>query len=99
MRKIEQEMVAAVRARRPWRSGNTEVVIYGDDGLAVSLHGHIIYKEVEGRFERSKFFNLQGWNTVTTRSRLRALGIAVSTKQGRAMLGADYITEDNWYAF
>lgn len=97
MRKIEREMVAAVRARRPWAKDNTQVVIQGDNGLAVLLHGSVIYKEVQGRFVRSAFFNLHGWNTATTRSRLRALGVPVHTKNGRAMLGDDYITEDNWY--
>lgn len=94
MRKIEEEMVAAVRARRPWAKDNTEVRAWSDGEVVVLLHGSAIYKEFKGRRQ----FNLQGWNTTTTRSRLRALGVPVSTKQGRAMLGADYITEDNWYA-
>lgn len=94
MRKIEAEMVQALRARRDWHKDNTRVEEWR--GVwRVLLHGHCIYKC--GPNGERPLFTLAGWNTATTRSRLRALGVAVSTKGGRAMLRDQIITDDNWY--
>ena len=94
MRKIEQAMCAAVKARRNWSSGNTQVIVSLDRvHVEVYLHGNIIYTESSG----VKCFTLAGWNTPTTRSRLRALGVNVSTKNYVPMYKGAVINENKWY--
>lgn len=73
MRQIEKAMVAAVEARFNWRCSNTEVKVEGNN-VKVYLHGNQIYKK-HGRVASS--FTLAGWNSNTTRSRIRALGVSV----------------------
>lgn len=71
-------MLAAIKARKNWKNGNTEV--YFSDGTSkchVCLHGHCIYRKSD---EGWAWFTLAGWNTMTTRSRLRALGLDIRTK-------------------
>ena len=73
MRQIEKAMVAAVKARFNWRCSNTEVK--AENGIVkVYLHGNLIYKE---NIAGVASFTLAGWNSNTTRSRLRALGVGV----------------------
>lgn len=72
MRQIERAMRAAVEARFYWRCSNTEVKVEGDN-VKVYLHGNQIY-EKSGKYAA---FTLAGWNSNTTRSRLRALGVGV----------------------
>lgn len=69
MRKIEKDMIAAIKSNRNWKCKNTEVFA-SDSGPQVYLHGHLIAK-----FQRdnSVIMSLCGWNTVTTRSRLNAI--------------------------
>ena len=77
MRKIEQEMVTAIRARRNWKSGNTEVLhdpVLGGCEVEVRLRGNLIAKryyrgDAPGQWQ----ITLAGRNTPTTRSRLTAL--------------------------
>ncbi len=74
MRKIERQMIAAIRAKKAWKSGNTEVVVIplGDLPLIeVRLHGNKI-AEFLLRHDTLNM-TLAGWPTVTTRSRLNAL--------------------------
>ena len=48
MRQIEKQMLAALKERRNWRSGNTEVSvrtdIYGCNHIEVRLHDNLIFK-------------------------------------------------------
>lgn len=70
MHKIEQAMIRAVsseRTRMP--SGNTQVRKEGDF-LSVYLHGNCIARQMD---DGTWMFNLCGWNTPTTRSRINAL--------------------------
>lgn len=69
MRKIEKEMIAAIRAGADRKLGNTEVRNEGGFS-SVYLHGSLIAREMA---DKSWKFNLCGWNTPTTRSRLNAL--------------------------
>lgn len=73
MRKIERAMVAAIKAGKNRKDGNTEVVHFAyegvPDGCHVYLHGHRIAE----RHNNTWRFSLAGWNTPTTRSRLSAL--------------------------
>ena len=77
MRKIEKQMVHAVRCANNWKQDNTCVMSYeyGEHVLStVLLHGNAIFT----RYHREDGgetieFSLCGWPSVTTRSRLNAL--------------------------
>jgi len=77
MKKIEEKMLAAVIARRNYKNTNTEVIALTDGSVFVQLYDTIIYANVNGK----EFFSDGGWNTVTTSSRLRALGANYSTNE------------------
>ncbi len=70
MRKIEEQMIAAVRNRKPMRSSNTSVEVEPGEVL-VRLHGHLI-----ARFDEKAgtvALNAHGYRTATTKSRLNAI--------------------------
>ena len=73
-------MRACLRCGRNWTGKDTSVRHETDEfGIRwsyVRLHGNLIYREHNG----VKEFNLCGWNTPTTRSRLNALGVGVSQR-------------------
>ena len=71
MRKIEEAMCAAVKARTNWASGNTTVKNAGNGLMFVYLFDNLI-ATISGTVGS---FTLAGWNTKATRSRLRALGV------------------------
>lgn len=102
MRKIEEKMLWAVRSWRNMKEGNTQVVVKkaenGGKELTVYLHGNAIfeaYQNLDGCYERR--FTLAGWNTPTTRSRLRALGIAISQVNWTPMVYGQEISSHKWY--
>lgn len=70
MRKIEENMIAAVAMRRDWSSGNTSVRVNHKNEVEVRLHGNLICRITKGK----RVFSSCGWATSTTRSRLNALG-------------------------
>lgn len=82
MRKIEENMRHAVQHQRNWRQANTSVS-YNDSTQesTVYLHGHVIatYWHKSGELDVNKPV-LARWPTPTTKSRLRALGADVYTK-------------------
>jgi len=109
MRKIEQEMVTAIRAGRNWKSGNTEVLhdpVIGGCEVEVWLHGNLIAKryyrgDAPGQWQ----ITLAGWNTNTTRSRLNALMYVIAphmgqvhTRKGRAYLAQRPMGGNEWMA-
>lgn len=72
MRKIEQEMLRAIAKRRNWKKSNTrvnivnnwaEVFLFGNKIAQIDLDSGVIYA------------THCGWPTVTTKSRLCALGV------------------------
>ena len=68
MRKIEQQMCAAIKADKNWSSGNTQVVT--NDGVStVYLHGNKIAMVDDTTMT---IFD-GGWQSNTTKSRLNAL--------------------------
>ena len=69
MRKIEEEMLRAIRYRKDWKQGNTSVHAT-DTHVAVYLHGNLIARHYY--FEYLELFD-GGWSTVTTKSRLNAI--------------------------
>ena len=94
MRQIEKEMLAAVRGRKNWGSGNTRVDVV-NNVVRVYLHGNHIYSDNMG----CKSFSLAGWLSNTTISRLRALGVDVYRKDYRPMYEGREIDSAKWYNF
>lgn len=81
MRKIEEKMLEAVRSKKNFTNDNTFVEY--DKVKAISsvyLHGNWIYSLYHETGE--EFFSLARWETATTKSRLRALGIPILTVTG-----------------
>ena len=69
MRKIEQQMVNAIRDNRHWQSGNTEVIADHDGASRVYLHDNHIATITE----TDVTIYDGGWRSVTTKSRLNSL--------------------------
>ena len=77
MRQIEKQMLHAVINRNNWKKDNTEVVNEGGV-ISVYLHGNKIFALTS----IGAMYSFAGWDTVTTRSRLRALGLPIVSKDG-----------------
>lgn len=77
MRKIEQDMVNAIRNNEDFRSSNTEVTHEGNI-VKVYLHGNLIY--AKNKRNGKVMFSSCGWNSNTTKSRLNALGANIKQK-------------------
>ena len=78
-RKIEDQMIAAIRAGRAANLGDTSVRQHGEGHSAVYLHNNLI-AEI-GHPVRGTRWTLAGWNTPTTRSRINALARAFNWKR------------------
>lgn len=93
MRKTEDRMIRAIRTCRQWRGKNTSVLDTGGLGWGVYLHGHCIAwgPWIEGEVEVFGA-SLCGWDTVTTRSRLYALGVDV----WKLRLEEGFITQEQY---
>lgn len=87
MRKIEQTMLNALNLKKDLMTGNTRVFYMDNTGnpngdrSAVYLHNNHIadYWHVSGELEIN-LHTLKEWPSNTTKSRLRALGANVTTK-------------------
>lgn len=82
MSEIERKMLYAVRGCKNFKGANTEVKSFFTEMTEqgeytrvseVYLHGNLIYTFIEDKGQVYEVFTLAGWNTNTTRSRLRAL--------------------------
>ncbi len=83
MRKIEQLMNQAIHAQKRWALQNTIVSPIDDTNMAVYLHGHeIAIVNTYNGFTMTNIDTLRRYPTNTTKSRLRALGVNVSTRKG-----------------
>ena len=74
MCKIEQQMINAIKSETDWKSGNTKVVNFFNDGdkcvvSSVFLHGNKIAEVTD--HDMTIFDG--GWQSNTTKSRLNAL--------------------------
>ena len=69
MRKIESQMIAAIKNNQDWKSANTEVVSQQNGVSLVYLHDN---KIAEIGDDYLQIFD-GGWQTTTTKSRLNAL--------------------------
>ena len=74
MRVIEKKMLQALAQGKTWQLNNTYVC-----GNSISLSGHHIADMVNGECVVNRE-TLRRWPSVTTKSRLRALGANVYTK-------------------
>ena len=84
MRKIEQSMIHAIKTRTTWHGSNTSVSIHSVNGQPVPnifLHGNHI-ASVDNGVVRVNAETLAKWPSATTKSRLRALGANVTTRNG-----------------
>jgi hypothetical protein len=82
MRKITRDIAAAFNAQKSMtRSGNGAT---STDGAAIFLHGN---KIVERR-EDGIYVTLAGWNTTTTRERLKPFA-SVHSSKGQAFLNGE----------
>lgn len=96
MRKIEEQMIAAIKAGKNWYKDNTQVSVAArEDGATITsvyLHGNLIAQTgVDGGHHWG--FCFCGWNTPTTRSRINAIikgcivpYVWVSTMKGQPLL-------------
>lgn len=83
MRKIEQLMNNAIHSQKRWALQNTIVSPIDDVNVAVYLHGHeIAIVNTHNGFTMTNIDTLRRYPTNTTKSRLRALGVSVSTRKG-----------------
>jgi hypothetical protein len=84
MRKIEEQMLEAIHTGSDWSKDNTDVVhLDMFNSVGIYLHGHHIatYKTLT-KVMTANLKTLAEWPTVTTKSRLRALGVNVATRKG-----------------
>lgn len=102
MRKIELQMIEAIRAQRAFKLDNTEVTVHTrEDGVRVTtvyLHGNMISQNgVTGWGVK-----LSGWNTPTTRSRVNAILQAIGVQgrvhqvEGEPMFNGKKISATDW---
>ena len=87
MKKLEEKMINAVNSGRNYKNSNTEVFAFADGSVFVKLYNTVIFAKVAGQ----TFYSDGGWNTVTTASRLRALGAdySINAKKNNCKL-TDY---------
>lgn len=92
MRKLETEMLVALRAGRAWQSGNTSVTAPDNTGrAAVYLHGNHLADWRNGHVVPN-LTTLELWPTTTTKSRLRPLGVDIYQQKGRIYVDGAAIT-------
>lgn len=90
MRKIEKQMIDAIKQRKNWQGSNTTVTHHAkDSGISfcqVMLHGNHIADIWDAGLNGEMFPILdtfRNWPTRTTVSRLRALGINANIRKGQ----------------
>ena len=103
MRKIEKEMINAINSRaRSWQKDNTRVewnsIVEGSNGTKhvaksdVFLHGNHIATVYQDTGElKVNLYTLRKWPSMTTRSRLRALGANLVSIKGTLHLNGKSI--------
>lgn len=77
MRKITKEASKAFFDRRNFKKDNTQVV-YENGEVSLRLFGYIIAWTIKGRI----YFSMRGFPTLTTRERLKGLGIDIIQRNG-----------------
>lgn len=91
MRKIEKDMLNAIKSGRNWMQSNT-AVNHTATGADVFLHGnHIAHVSPHGGAVAVNKQTLMHWPTRTTLSRLRALGVDVGMRAGKVFINGEEI--------
>ncbi len=76
-------MNQAIHSQKRWSLQNTIVSPIDDTNVAIYLHGHeIAIVNTYNGFTMTNIDTLRRYPTNTTKSRLRALGVNVSTRKG-----------------
>lgn len=84
MRKVNEKMLQALRECKSAKvCPNTFVQVIDNEATAVYLHGNKIALYTCGKL----YVSLRGCNSPTTRSRLRALGVAITCKGSAPYIG------------
>jgi len=106
MRKIEKQMIEAIRNRKPFRSGNTSVIqeigpdLKNNGNGFVFLHNNLICKFTLQEIK----VTLANWPSNTTRSRINAICVAftksrgIGQRKGKQYLDLLEINSQEWYA-
>ncbi len=76
MRKITKEASKAFFDRRRFKKDNTRVRVSDNGNVSLWLFGQMIAWTFDGKI----YFSMRGFPTVTTRDRLRGLGIDITQK-------------------
>lgn len=81
MRKITADAVRAFNNNQPFKRGNTQIVISGNEGIkytTMKLHGNTIAYKVIGDVATGLFIKDGGWQSNTTKERLNGLsGVSI----------------------
>ena len=92
MRVIEREMLTAIREGKEWRKDNTRVdQVESTGGADVYLYNHHIATVQANGVVLVNTGTLRNYPTVTTKSRLRALGVNVYTRKHITYLDGEEI--------
>jgi len=90
MRKIEKQMNDAIKKGKNWSCGNTQV-IHESSACYVYLHGNRLATITSYDNIIVDIDTLRHWPTPTTKSRLKALGVDVYTKNHVTYLNGEVI--------
>ena len=102
MRKLEQQMIEAIKTNKNWKGGNTEVDVMWDfpckTRTNIYLHGNhiaIVHQDSSHGGQPWEVIPMRrtfhDWPTPTTRSRLRALGVDASIRNFCATLDGEEV--------
>jgi len=100
MREIERKMLKAIEDKRDWSLSNTRVEYQHEPAhkgnfvgthARVYLHGHHIANFWQHGGVEVNTDTLRRWPTVTTKSRLRALGAKLTQKNWQLYLNGEAI--------
>jgi len=95
MRKITEQAGEAFNTSKAFRKDNTAVELRDDIGVELRLHGNLIAYKQQSTGDVS--FTLAGWNTPTTRERLKAVGVQVNSIKGVPHYNGVAIDANAWY--
>lgn len=83
-------MIAAVEAKKEMNESNTAVIV-NRHGVFVRLYDTFIFALVRGR----RYYSDGGWNTVTTASRLNALGCGYGWRKNTGPVSGSKLRTQN----
>lgn len=93
MREITSEAKFYFDSNKKFKKSNTEVKVT-EDLTALYLFNNLI--AIKDRETNEIKFTLAGWNSVTTRERLKAIGVQISSKQWTPYYNGKTISTTEW---